>query len=95
MMDWSVVFAIVAFAALLQLAFFWYYMRSGSRTESVYPQAAGESGEHARVSGGNKTTGGPQSDGDTTVFTCGECGFDNHWDPTFTYCANCVAKLGR
>lgn len=93
-MDWNVVFAIVALAAVFQLAFFWYYLRSGQRRDSVYPNAAGESGETASVTGANQghTT---QMDTDETVVTCQECGFENHWEPTFTYCANCATKVGR
>lgn len=91
-MDWSVVFAIIAFAAVLQLAFFWYYLRSGQRSDSPYPAAAGESGENPGVSGSNSSTSSTQDDGEPVV-TCQECGFDNHWEPTFTYCANCITKL--
>ena len=91
-MDWSVVFAIIAFAAVLQLAFFWYYLRAGQRADSVYPQAAGE---NASATGGNKSATGQAPAGDGDVVVCQDCGHDNHWDPTFTYCANCVAKLGR
>lgn len=92
-MDWSVIFVIIAFAAVLQLAFFWYYLRSGQRTDSVYPNVAGESGE--RHSGTTGQQQGPikRIDGDQTIATCRECGFENPWDSTFTYCGNCVTKV--
>lgn len=95
-MDWSVVFAIVILATVLQLAFFLYYLRSGQRTESVYPRAAGESMDTpsgAVRNQGAANTNTPEEDG--TSVTCTECGYDNPWDPIFTYCANCTAPVGR
>lgn len=93
-MDWNVVFAIVALAAIFQLAFFWYYLRAGDRRESVYPNATGESGESSSVSGA-KRGHSRHLDDDDTIVTCQECGYDNKWESVFTYCANCASKIGR
>lgn len=92
-MDWGMLFAIVAFAALLQLTFFWYYLRAGQRHDSVYPSATSESSDNPGFSAGSQSSN-TQGSGDELHVTCSSCGFDNAWDSTFTYCANCVEKLG-
>lgn len=92
-MEWGMLLAIVGFAALVQLAFFWYYLRLGQRNESVYPQATSESGDPtvSNHQSGSRNRGGAGAD--TPILTCQECGYDNTWNPVFTYCGNCVEKL--
>lgn len=93
-MDWSVVFVLIAFAAVLQLAFFWYYLRSGGQADSPYPTVTGESGENTPASGTNQHSATNSQPQDEALITCQECGHENHWDQVFTYCANCVTQLG-
>ncbi len=94
-MDWNVVFAIVALAALFQLAFFWYYLKSGQRRDSVYPSATGESSDNTTVPQGNQRASGHPTGGTDPVLTCSECGYENEWDPTFSFCANCASQISR
>lgn len=94
-MDWSVVFAIVVFAAVLQLAFFWYYLRAGQRADSPYPRATGESADNPAAHSGQQHRGGQSSAAGEDALVCPECGHENHWDVVFTYCGNCVTKIGR
>lgn len=94
-MEWGFILAIVAFAALLQLAFFWYFLKVGQRNESVYPKLAGDSGDDSAFVRSNQPQGHPTDhDGEGDRLTCQTCGFENEWDAVFTYCANCASKLG-
>lgn len=93
-MEWGLLLALVAIAAVLQLMFFWYYLRLGQSGESVYASATSESTDHGTRSSGNNTVDRSPSSDDDTLVTCPNCGFDNDWEPTYSFCANCIEKLG-
>ncbi|MFP4591413.1 MAG: hypothetical protein ACLFMX_01685 [Halobacteriales archaeon] len=93
-MEWSLLLAIVGVAALLQLVFFWYYLRAGQRSGQFGRPMTGE--QRPATQAGNevdsRSTGAPRDE--APVVTCEQCGFDNQWDKVFTYCGNCLSKLG-
>lgn len=89
--------AIVGLATLLQLAFFWYYVRRGQGNDSIYPKLPGDSGDNTARASANvpaQAPGGGSPEGEDTVVRCETCGFENRWDPVYTYCGRCVSKLG-
>lgn len=96
-MEWGFILAIIGFAALLQLAFFLYFIKAGQSGDSVYPSAASESGEESSFNPtgqqSNASSQRPSTD-ESHLLTCQECGFENNWDAVFTYCANCTTQLG-
>ncbi|MFW6448165.1 MAG: hypothetical protein ACOC0X_01340 [Halobacteriota archaeon] len=93
-MEWSLLLAIVGVAALLQLVFFWYYLRAGQRSGQFGRAVTGE--QRPTTQGGNEVDrrGGGAPRDEELLVTCEQCGFDNEWDTVFTYCGNCLNKLG-
>lgn len=98
-MEWGILLGIAGLAVMIQLAFFLLYIRLGRSEESVYPQVTGETGDRSAVTGSSSrsvdTSQSQQAQsptGDARV--CPNCGYENEWEPVFTYCSNCVAKLG-
>ncbi len=97
-MEWGMLMVLVGIAALLQLAFFWYYLRLGQSGDSTIPGPTSNSSDHG--SGANSNPGvdkqgtNEADGGDDGVVTCPNCGHENEWEPTYEYCSNCVTKLG-
>lgn len=93
-MEWGMLLAIVGLATLLQLAFFWYYIRLGRRNDSVYPSLTGNSSDNATQQASN-TRSQPQRQAhdEKSTFKCDTCGFENEWDSVYTFCGRCVSKL--
>lgn len=93
-MEWSLLLAIVGVAALLQLVFFWYYLRLGQGSSQLGNPLTGDQGSTAQASNEAERRSGGDPRREDLVITCDECGHDNEWDAVFTYCANCLNKIG-
>lgn len=93
-MEWSLLLAIVGVAALLQLVFFWYYLRLGQGSSQLGSPLTGEQGSTGQVSNDVDRQSGGDPRQEEVVLTCDQCGHDNEWDPIFTYCGNCLNKIG-
>lgn len=96
-MEWGFILAIIGFAALLQLAFFLYFIRAGQRGDTMYPSATSETGDDATFKSSNqqaKSSSHTSTTGEGQILTCQACGFDNNWESVYTYCGNCATKVG-
>ncbi len=92
-MEWSLLLAIVGVAALLQLVFFWYYLRLGQGNSQLGSPMSGDQTSSAQASNEADHRGGADPHRDELLLTCQECGHENEWDPVFTYCESCLTKI--
>lgn len=85
---WAYLGAYLVGFALLQLYLYRHFIGGqstggDSATERTTPQ---------QVAGEGACVDGPDN-GDDEVLTCSECGTPNEFDPVFTFCKECGARL--